>query len=245
MQATSYSFGSYVAAESCYVAWGRLAHASPKPVLYLQGSMSLASALKGDTTITRLSAAGYVTACGDISQVTDQGTYGNSTAQTRVGQLKTFIQGSTSPFPAAAGPVAVLGASGGVAAGLNFARANPTLVSCVYGVAPLCALQDVYDNRADVDLKADMDAAYGGSVAASYATHDPSATGNQAALSSIPIRLAYSTDDPYVPVSIVEAYRDLVNAAGGSCTLTSMGAVGHSASGMDRKDLAEFFEENA
>lgn len=245
MQTTSRSVGAYVASEAAYVAWGRMTAALPKAVLYLQGSHGISDSLKGDTTINRLSDEGYVSICGDLSQTASQGTFGNTTSQTRTGQLKTYVQGSTSPFQAAAGKVAILAASGGAAAGINFALANPTLVSCIYGVCPLVALQDVYENRTDAAVtQAEIRAAYGNAVP-TYSTHDPSYTGRQAALSGIPIRIAYSTDDPYVPQSIVEAYRDLVNNAGGNCTLISQGAVGHSALGLDRDDLIAFYEAHA
>lgn len=242
MACLSRGVGQYVASEASVAVWGRTGRTGQRAVLYLQGSHAVADSFLGDATGKVLGDAGFVAICGDLSQTTSQGTFGNTTAQTRTGQLRTYIQGASSPLAAAAGKVHILGASGGVAAGINYARANPSNVASIYAVAPLVNLQDLYENRTDVSVtQAEINTAYGGDVTASYTTHDPSHSGNQAALAGIPIRIAYSTNDPYVPVSVVTAYQTLIQNAGGTCSIVSQGAVGHSAAGMDRQDLVQFF----
>lgn len=241
--------GAYVASEWHYAVWGRLPSSVRRGVISLQGSHSLASVLQTATTEDRLRAdalaqAGYVVICGDLAQTTSQGTFGNSTAQTRVGQLKTYVQGAF-PYPAASGKVHLVAGSGGATAALNYARANPTLVASMYLIVPLVDLQDFFTSRTDGTVtQAEVNAAYGGSVAASYATHNPSASGNQAALAGVPMKLVYSTNDLYVPAATVTSYAALVNAAGGSAVAVSQGAQGHSGLGVDPVDVARFFNQN-
>jgi predicted esterase len=242
----SHSVGTYVASETAYVLWGsRAKAAAAQGVVYCQGSHSLGSALKGDTTLEYVVESGFVAVCGDLSQTTSQGTFGNDTARTRVGQLKSFVQGASSPLVAASGKVHLLGASGGAAAAINYARANPTLVASMYLVVPLVDLADVHDNDRG-GYAAEIETAYGGGAGytAAVASHNPSASGNQAALSGVPMKIAYSTNDTLIPSATVTAYRDLVNAAGGTCTITSLGAVGHAATGLDPADVTRFFQEH-
>lgn len=240
--------GVYVASEAHNFMWDRLAKPGGRVVVSCQGSHSTADSIltAGWERANALSAAGYVLVQGDLAQTTTQGTFGNATSETRVGQLRTFALGSSAPVPAA-GKVHLIGGSGGVAAALNYARANPGNVASIYGMVPLVDIEDVYNNRTDVDItQAEIDAAYtdhAGFLAAMPA-RNPSRAGNQAALAGIPIRLAYSTNDPYITVASVLGYVAAVNAAGGNATAFSMGAVGHDTPGLDPYDCARFFKEH-
>ena len=243
---TSRGSGEYVASEEHVLSWGSYtAPGTGRLVVGCQGSHGLASHLLSADTWDRVSAlnyAGFVNVAGDLSQTTTQGTFGNTTAQTRIGQLRTFGQ-SNARHSAKAGQVHLIGGSGGCTGAINYARANPDNVASMYLIVPLVDLQDLYENRTDVAVtQAEIDTAYGGDVTASYATHDPSAEGNQAALRDIPIRIAYSESDNYIPVSTVLAYAELVNAAGGRCETFSMGPIGHSGTGVEPGDVVRFFE---
>lgn len=255
MACSSRSVGTYVASEVAVAQWGRSSVAGQRPVIYCQGSHAIADNYLLDSTGVALSDAGFISVCGDLSQTTTQGTFGNDTARTRVGQLKTFIQGATSPLVAASGKVHILGASGGATAAINYARANPTLVASMYLVAPGVDMLAFYNDAARVAAagitQAELNKAYnagiddgGTAYLAAMPSHDPSASGNQAALAGIPMRLVYSTNDTVVPQASVTAYAALVNAAGGTATTASEGAVGHSAAGIDRADLVSFFQRN-
>lgn len=250
MTTWSRGVGQYVASETHRAAWDRKTKPGARAVIYVQGSHGTAtSTLNSERAdIAALTRAGFIVVWGDLSQTASQGTFGNTTAQTRIGQLRTFVQGAGSPLQAAAGKVHIFAASGGVAAALNYARANPANVASIVGLGPLVDLQDLYTNRLPQSgvTQAEVDTAYGGSVAASYATHNPSASGNQAALSGVPIKLYYSTDDPFIPPSTVTNYQSLVQAAGGTCEIQSLGAVGHtdtglSYEGIETGDVADFF----
>lgn len=256
MSCSSWSLGGYVASENAYVIFSERAQAGGRTVINLQGSHSLASVGKGDATLELLADCGFVCVTGDLSQTTTQGTYGNDTARTRVGQLKSFVQGSVFPMAAASGKVCLLGASGGAAAAINYARQNPSNVAAMYLVVPLVDIAAAYADAARLAAagvtQAEMNKAYNGGVDdggtafnAAMPTHDPSASGNQAALSGIPMKLVYSTSDTVIPQASVTAYAALVNAAGGSAVTASEGAVGHSAAGIDRQDVVSFFQAHS
>lgn len=227
----------YVASETHRACWDRMTHAGSRLLVYVQGSHSTADGAWASETadLTALADAGFVVALCDLSQTTSQGTFGNSTAQTRIGQLRTLMLGGSSPL-AATGPMCMVAGSGGVAAMLNYARANPSNVAAMVGLLPLTDLQDLYENRLPFSgvTQAEVDTAYGGDVTASYATHSPIVNADEL---SIPLKLYYSTDDPFIPVSTVTAYQA---AYGGDCEIESLGAVGHADTGLDYTEVADF-----
>lgn len=256
MSCSSRSKGAYVANEVAVVRWGRCCRAGAPGVIYLEGSHGTGDDFIGDATGDALANAGFIAVSCDLSQTSTQGTYGNDTAQLRTEQVRTFIQGASSPMQAAAGRVHLFGTSGGATDAINYARANPQNVLSMYLIAPATDLLGLYNSPArlaSVGLtQAEMNKAYNSGVddggtafRAAMPTHDPSAPGNQQALAGIPMKLVYSTDDPAVLPSTVFAYADLVNAAGGNAVTASEGAVGHSALGMDRADLTAFFKAHS
>ena len=254
MYCVSRGVGQYVASETHRVLWHRMTKPGAPLLIYCQGSHGIADGTYASekADLQALTRAGIIVAVCDLSQTTTQGTFGNSTSQTRIGQLRTFVQGATSPIQADAGAFSLFGGSGGAAAALNYARANAANVNSVSGVGPLVDLQDVYENHLPQSgvTQAEVNAAYGGDVTASYATHNPSASGNPAQLSTVPLKFWYSTDDPFIPVSTVTNFRDAVVAGGGSCELTSLGAIGHtdqglSYEGVDTGDVADFILANS
>jgi predicted esterase len=234
MTRISRGVGQYVASEAHRVVWARTTKVGAQAAIFCPGSHDGADSTYSVARVNMeaLAQAGFIVGLLDMAQSPSQGTFGNATAQARIGQMRTFLQGTSSPLRAAAGKVHLVGGSGGVAAALNFARANPSLVASIAGIVPLTDLQDFYENRTDGQVtQAEVRAAYSGGVP-DYATYSPAATGNQAALIGVPIKLWYSTNDPYIPVSTVVAYQGKVQGAGGTCVISSLGAVGHSDSGL-------------
>lgn len=248
--------GQYVASEVHRVMAARRTPGSSRLLIYAQGSHGKADGTYAGerADLEALGRSGAIVALCDMAQTTTQGTFGNTTAQTRLGQLRDFVRGASSPARASSEPLWLVGGSGGVATLLNFARANPADVAGVVGLLPLVDLQDLYDNRlpyGDV-TRTEVDAAYGGNVAASYATHNPSAAGNVEALAAggVPVKLYYSTDDPYIAPSTVLAFRDRLVGAGGVCELQSLGAVGHTDlgvgyEGVQTDDVVDFLLAHA
>lgn len=257
MARSYFGTGRYVAAENDMTVVGRNLPPGRTAILYGQGSHALAAnqwitADDDGRSRNGLLAEYWPVFSGDLSQTLTQGTFGNDTAQTRLGQLKTWAQGSGSPISVAAGAVFGLGGSGGCAALLNHARANPTFYKALYLMMPLTDLNDVYVNRVDATItQSEINKAYNNGVddggtayQAARPTHSPIEVGVNSGLAGIPIRLAYSTNDPYIPVSVVTAYQSAVQAAGGSCSVVSVGAQGHSApvAALPTQDIIDFFK---
>lgn len=151
-------------------------------------------------------------------------TWGNDLSQTRINDARTWMaaQGAfTDKVILAAGSM-------GAAAACNFARTYPGFV---HGLALFIPAVDVEAIRAGNRLgtAASIEAAYTNLAGwtAARPTHNPieyAAT----ALSTFPIRIWYSSDDPVCLPSEVEAFATAVGAE-----LTSVGASGHDVAGID------------
>ncbi len=188
---------------------------------------------------------GYLWITSHMGQTTPAGTFGNDLARTRLGQLRTYAQ---TALGAPSGKVHLTGISGGAAAAINYARQNPGNVQSIVGFTPLVdiqALRDLPDAIMPPASKAEIENAWGGAAAftAAMPAGNPSASGNQAALAGIPILLVYSEDDVYIPKSIVLAYAESVNAAGGDVRLHSLGTTGHSILGLDDNVIYDFLAD--
>ena len=248
MICASRGVGLYVASETHRVVWSRATKPGARLLIYVQGSHGTAettfNAERPD--LEALARAGFIVALADVSQTTSQGTFGNTTSQTRIGQLRTFMLGASSPIVPSSGEMFLVGGSGGAAAILNYARANPANVAAIAATTPLVDLQDFYTSRTDATItQAEVNAAYGGDVTASYATHNPSASGNQTALAGVPMKLYYSTDDPYIPVSTVTNYETLVRAVSGTIERQSLGAVGHTDAGVSYEEVGRWLNAHS
>lgn len=238
--------GQYVAGEAHEWVFARHTKPGARGVVYAQGSHGLANVLRFGTWDQPAGRAiadrGYQAIAGDLSQTLTQGTFGNDTARSRVGSLKTFLQGT---IGAASGKVWGFAGSGGCTALLNYARQNPTHFAALVLLNPLIDPQDFYDNnRGGTTIpKTELEAAYGGSAAAFAAAmpaHNPAR--NTGELTGVPMRLYYSTNDPYIPVATVTAFAAAVNTAGGTADTFSLGAVGHTAGALTGDQIADYFD---
>lgn len=143
--------------------------------------------------------------------------WGNPTAQTRLGQCRTWLQANG----ALSGTVLCVTTSQGAAAALNYAADNPTHIGGVVSFMPGFHLDDIRDNDRG-GSRSLIDAAWGVTwPAALPAGANPALKSAQ--LSSIPQQMWYATDDPYIPTSVVT---DWATASGAEAY--SVGALGHS-----------------
>jgi pimeloyl-ACP methyl ester carboxylesterase len=163
-------------------------------------------------------------------------TWGNDASLAAVSDARTWLLANG----AAAGQVVLLGASMGSVVGLNWLRANPTLVACAQFALPIPDVEAVRAaNRGG--LQAGIETAYTNNAGwqAARPTHNP--VEYQASLvGGAPVRLDYSTDDTIglpaeatdfaADVDVVEAY--------------SMGAVGHTYTSIDKVAVADWVEAN-
>lgn len=155
-------------------------------------------------------------------------TWGNSTAQTAMDATMTFF---TSQMKAD-DRVILLGQSMGGTTVLNWARNNPTKVAAIALHLPIVDLQDIVDNNRGPGLGPTVPPAYGnppGNVIPS--AFNPAA--NTADYVGMPIRIWYSTNDLSCDPTVVTAFGTAVGA-----TMTSLGPVGHSITGIDYDDMS-------
>lgn len=160
---------------------------------------------------------GYTVLAGDFGGAQ---TWGNDTSLTRVGQAVTHL---TALSGVNTGKVHLIGISMGGLVALNYAKANPTLVSSVTALIPTIDLKHVYDE--DVQSSAALiDTAYGGTYVDDdqKADHNPHHWGPLEA-SFVPTRIWHASDDEWCPLA---SYTDF--AATPNTTLTNVGALGHS-----------------
>lgn len=151
--------GRYVANEWDVLAIPRLYRrdGTKMGVIYCHGAGELAASPLGsvnskiaEAQLLSQIAAQYPMAMADLGTweqggTSDSNSWGNTNAQTRVGQLKTWLQ-SASGGGAKSGKVALIGISMGATTALNYARNNPTQVVGVIGIIPVIDLDDIRTN---------------------------------------------------------------------------------------------------
>lgn len=127
-------------------------------------------------------------------------------------------------------------ASGGGAAVLNWARANPTLVASVVAIIPAIDLQDIDDNNL-TDVIGLPNATYGPHVAYG-GSRPPDANNpadNAASYTSIPMLIFYGATDPICRPTPAQTF---INASG--CYSVRLPG-GHSSTGVVADDVVQFF----
>lgn len=200
-------------------------------------------------TGTGLSAA-LITICEDVTKQTgslciggDMGgpsTYANSLAMTAVGNMKTWISG-TSLLPAKTGKVILMGGSMGVQVNCAYALANPTHVAALICIIGLPSIQYAIDNDIN-NARSNVYTAYGGNGASSTgwdaekATKDIGVYAESLAATNIPMLWVYSSStpdtglkDPFYDNAMVAA----LAARMPNMTTASQGQAGHTFGGID------------
>lgn len=160
--------------------------------------------------------------------------FGNDIAQARMTAAKTYLQG---PLGAKAGKIGIIGISMGGGLMMAWARANPTLVSCMVGLIPLSDLNDVFVNNRTGTGTAGVNAAYGGAYDDNVQgpTHNPTKFASQ--LAGIPTQIWYATDDTVVIPSTVVPVGTAIGAE--MHTLTG-GHLDGSFAGIDTQVVLDF-----
>lgn len=225
--------GQYVAGEKHVALRSRLYrhNGTRRPIIFFPGGVGghlafLVTPINGSQITPVLADAGYPMISADLGGGSD---WGNDEAQTRIGQAWTQVKAELST---ATDKMLLVGVSQGATAALNYAKNNPTNVAAVACLVPAVDIQDIYDNDR-AGAAAGIAAAYGGSRPPD--THNPA--DNTAALSGIPIKLWYATDDTIIFPATVTDFAAAVGA-----TAVSLGAVGHTAETIPAKDVLTFFD---
>jgi pimeloyl-ACP methyl ester carboxylesterase len=160
-------------------------------------------------------------------------TWGNSTAQTAMDATMTYFTSQLG----AKDQVILLGQSMGGTTVLNWARNNPSKVAAIVLHLPIVDLQDIVDNNRGPGLGPTVPPAYGNPLGDVIPpAFNPAA--NTADYVGMPIRIWYSTNDLSCDPGVVAAFGTAVGA-----TMTSLGAVGHSITGIDYDDMAAWIAQ--
>lgn len=148
-----------------------------------------------------------------------QDLYCNDTDLLRLSSARTFLinQGAKN------GKVALLGGSMGGGASMAWARANPTLVSCMVLFIPMCSINDIVVNNR-LGLTAAVNAAYGGAYndAVHGPTHSPVHFADQ--LAGIPTQIWYALDDA---ATLPQFTEEVAAAIGASAEVHAIAVGGH------------------
>jgi pimeloyl-ACP methyl ester carboxylesterase len=170
-----------------------------------------------------LARAGYPTLCPDLGGTAP---WGNDLEITRAGLSKTYLQGTR--LNAKAGKIILYGGSMGGLGLLNWARQNAGSIDAILLVDPVLDLGAVHDGNVG-GFAAEIETAYTNLAGLTTAlpTHSPVVHG--AALAGLKIHIWHATDDAFCTPAHVAAFKALV---GSTCTSTSLGAVGHTSTGL-------------
>lgn len=152
-------------------------------------------------------------------------TWGNATAQAAMDATMTYFTSRLG----AKDQVILLGQSMGGTTVLNWARNNPSKVAAIALHLPIVDLQDVIDNDRGPGLGVTVPPAYGGGNPPS--AFNPAA--NTADYIGMPIRIWYSSNDLSCDPGVVTTFGTAVGAI-----MTSLGAVGHTITGIDYDDMS-------
>lgn len=239
---TSYGVGRYVASEgdTLWLPRGYQKDGSIRGVVYCHGA--------GELSATPLNAGGGKTneaallnAIGSVypmvsvdsgvwaqGGITDSNSWGNTNAQTRVGQAITWLQ-AAGGGGAKTGKVILFGISMGHAVSMNYAQANSANVQAILAVLPVNDLDDIRDNNRG-SYQSSISTAWGTGAWISAgnpalpAAANPAKTTNQTNLGAIPQRLYYASDDAIcMPATVTTLVTNLP-----IITTVNLGTGGHS-----------------
>lgn len=233
------SVGAVVASEYCFILKNRnyRADGSVMGFIYCPGKSAGGINLIGSGFAYSLARRGYPVVCGDFGDTPTKlnggdgpGVWGNDAAVTKLGTYKTFLQGA---LGAKAGKIGLLYGSHGCALAYAYAAANPTHVQLIAGAIGTCDVEDIRANNRN-SYQASIEAAYTNNAGwqAARATHNPVEV---AASLSIPQLDYYAPDDA---ICVASTHAALLAAAGSNMTQVSLGAVGHTFTGLAPRNAA-------
>lgn len=164
------------------------------PILFFHGFGGKASDVFAGTNNAAVPAIlRHLARCGWPVLAADAGgdTWGNATGITRVGEAKTYLQGT---LGAKSGPVVLMGYSHGGLLAMAYARANPANVKALVPINPAINLLDAVTNNRD-GAAASINAAAGGTYSdvTNGPTMSPYVFASQ--LAGMPTFCAHASDD--------------------------------------------------
>lgn len=211
-------------------------YAKTRPlIVYMPGNgiMPQQGGLSAASLLNALVAQGY---CVVAPNVTDL--FGNATAMTRISDAITWGRAN---LPCTTGPVAIVGASNGAIAGIQYLRQNPTLVAAVVTLICPVDLNNIRVNDIS-SLRASIDTAWGVTYPAALPAHaDPLTDVAAYAAVGAKVQQWISTNDPLD--NATTGHTETGFAANIGAEAHSAGAVGHaetSWTGLDIPTAVQF-----
>lgn len=133
----------------------------------------------------------------------------------------------------------LFGTSMGSLLALNYTQMNPSKVLAVAVMLPIPDLEWVHDNG-PAPIPANIETAFGGLAAYNAAKAGYNPMNHTANFAGVPVRMWYSDDDP---TAVPE--RAIAFATATGATIESLGAVGHTLTGIDADAVADWLAEFA
>lgn len=191
----------------------------------------------GTARLCEALAANYAFASSDLG---GSALCGNTTAQTRLGQLDAWCIASGTDRPrASTAPRIAVGVSGGVTALVNYYGTSPGHVADLAAlvlILPLWDLDYAYQTNPS-GVRAVIEAAWGVThPTALPAGADPRGNTTLIGAANIPTRIYYASDDPLYTAQIIS---DMVAAFGNQASAVNVGALGHTDAAIAAIDRAE------
>lgn len=142
-------------------------------------------------------------------------TWGNATAQTRMDEARTYLQGT---MGAKAGAIGLIGGSMGGLAVQNWAKNNLSSVACAVGLTPVSNVSDIHTNNRS-GLAGSINTAYSTWSEATYGASFNPATYASTGLAGLKYKAWYGASDSIVINTTVTA---VVSAIGGTASAVSV-----------------------
>lgn len=234
---TSYGVGTVSAGEGALLIQPKYPSATPtRGVMFVHGAGGGATycldAYGRQGSLTKAIAdSGFTCFAGDIG---GPATWGNATAMARMTTAYNYFQAQPGVAP---GKIALVSGSMGALTSLNWAAANPTLVSAVVSVVPVINPTDIVTNNRQ-GYASLVHAAYGGawSEATYGATYNPRTRATAGAFAGLPMLLFYGTVDTLCMPAETQGFAASVGA---SCTLVPLTGLGHEEAAYTSVDHAQ------
>lgn len=229
---TDFANGRYVVGENDCVAGAVKTdlHTQTRGIIYCHGSGGNANdVVTGDRFFIDMVGKRASIHIGDLGLQT----WGSDLVVTRIGQARDILLGLGVTH------LGLYGVSMGGLSALNYAVRFPSYIDCVGLAIPATDLASLRSNPYLASRWPEIDAIYGAPPGANYTDHSPILFADDLD-PEMPIKLWYSTDDPLVYPSTIDAFL----AARPQTEAVSVGAASHSVPRSFYPSIKYFFDRN-
>lgn len=166
--------------------------------------------------------------------------WGNNQAKQDIDEMRVLYLQSASVLNCRQDKIGLVGISMGAFQALNWAVYHIPQVAGISLIVPGLALDNAYNRNLFGTARAEIEAAYGGPSPYLGSLYDHSPTYYAEYLTGVPIRIWYAPDDDVAWAAFVE---DFATRVGPSCTIHSLGNVGHNVTAAPVNEVAAWMAE--